>query len=600
VNWSVRFHLRQISRTLALLWRSSKGWSSLTAVLAAVQSVLPLLALAIFARLLEEVEHGLSSPDADNTPLVLLIVLAVVIALSEHLAQGLSRYVQEAHALTLGASLQDSIQEKMTAIDLRTFDDPSLHDLLYRAQRDSATRPAQIVRALAEVTTQALALIGIVIYLISLQSSIGLALILASVPGVLSRLFYAQRLYQWDRQRSTLTRKVGYLNWLLTHVRNAREVRIFGLGRFLRSRYDALNRQFMAERLGLLRVFTLTDMAANTAMTLALYVVLAGLIIGTQSGNIALSVLVVAYQAFQRAQAALNTIVAEAARVYENNLYLATIFELLDLPVVAGPPNPEPVPAQLRTGISVEGVTFSYPGSRQPALRDVSLFVRPGEVIALVGENGSGKSTLIKLLCGLYAPDTGRLCLENIDYREYDPAALRTRFSPIFQDYVWYQLLTVRENVTLGAVDIPVESERVTKALRESGAAAFVERLPDGDATLLGREFENGSDLSVGQWQKIALARAIYRDSPIIILDEPSSALDPLAEADVFEQFHTLRQGRTAILVSHRLSNVLSADCIYVLQDGRIVERGTHPELMTLPEGVYQRMFRVQQKGYLT
>jgi ATP-binding cassette subfamily B protein len=303
------------------------------------------------------------------------------------------------------------------------------------------------------------------------------------------------------------------------------------------------------------------------------------------------------YQAFQRGQGQLQSIFSSMVGLYEHNLYLADLEEFLTLERRVGEPErPVPVPRPMQQGIAFDQVSFKYPTGGDLILDDVSLTIRPGEIVAFVGENGAGKTTLIKLLCRLYDPTEGTITLDGIDLTAFESAALRREISVIFQDYVKYQL-TARENIQFGNPDLPPDEERLVEAARHSGADAVIAGLPGGYDTVLGKWFEGGEELSIGQWQKIALARAFLRESQIIVLDEPTSAMDARAEYELFARFRQLAAGRAAVLISHRFSTVRMADCIYVLEGGKITERGTHEHLMSL-NGTYAHLFEMQAQNY--
>ena len=303
------------------------------------------------------------------------------------------------------------------------------------------------------------------------------------------------------------------------------------------------------------------------------------------------------YMAFQRAQGFLRTTLRGIAGLYENTLFVADLYELLEIRAkVAEPLRPKAVPHPMRQGIRLENIRFKYPEGTRPVLNNVSLRIRPGEHIALVGENGSGKTTLIKLLCRLYDPDDGAVILDGIDLREFSTADFRRQISVVFQDFVQYQL-TARQNIGIGSMEQASDHDKISRAARLSGADEVICGLPQGYETLLGKWFEEGEELSLGQWQKIALARAFLRDAQILILDEPTSALDAGAEFDLFARYRELAQDRTAVLISHRLSTVRTADTIYVLENGGIVEHGRHEDLMRLG-GIYAQLFEKQARQY--
>jgi ATP-binding cassette subfamily B protein len=317
----------------------------------------------------------------------------------------------------------------------------------------------------------------------------------------------------------------------------------------------------------------------------------------TIGGVITLGDMVMYFQAFQRGLGYLQSLLGSMADLYENNLFLSNLYEFLDLkPRVKPPLHPHPVPRPIREGILFEHVSFSYPQGSRKALYDISFAMKPGEVVALVGENGSGKTTFIKLLCRLYDPTEGTITLDNTDLRQFDLAALRREFSVIFQDYVKYQL-TVRENIWLGNIDAAPNETDIIEAAQRAGAHNMISHLPNAYETILGKWFDTGEELSIGEWQKIALARAFLRDSQIIVLDEPTSSLDAGTEYEIFSRFPALLEGRSAILISHRFSTVRMADRIYVFEQGRILEQGSHPDLMRAG-GTYAALFEKQAQYY--
>lgn len=303
------------------------------------------------------------------------------------------------------------------------------------------------------------------------------------------------------------------------------------------------------------------------------------------------------YQAFQRGQGFLRDMLGGIARVYENNLFLSNLYEFLDYePKVLEPEHPVSVPQPINQGIKFEHIWFRYPNGDKDVIKDVNIEMQPGEVIALVGENGSGKTTLVKLLCRLHDPLRGQITIDNIDLRNFSKAALRQEISVIFQDFIQYQL-SARDNIWIGDIHKPNDDDIIKLSAKSVGAHDVIRGLPSGYDTVLGKMFEHGEELSIGQWQKVALARAFFRDSQIMVLDEPTSAMDPQAEYEIFAKFKELIEDRSAILISHRLSTVRMADRIFVLHDGQIVESGTHDELVN-KHGAYANLFEKQAKNY--
>ena len=374
-------------------------------------------------------------------------------------------------------------------------------------------------------------------------------------------------------------------------------MRLFGLGPLFQGRSRALRTTLRQSRLKIAARRALQDGVAQTCATAAVFGSFAYLAFGAVAGTITLGTMIMYYQAFQRGQSVLQDLLSSLGELYENNLFLTNLYEFLDLvPRLPEPEVPVAVPSPMQQGLILEDVVFGYAGGTENVLDGVSMTLRPGETLALVGENGAGKSTLIKLLCRLYDPTAGRILLDGHDLRQYASEDLRQQIGVVFQDYVQYYL-TARENIWLGNVELAPDSERLQAAACASGAEDVIQSLPQGYDTMIGSFFEGGRELSIGQWQKIAIARAFFRDAQIVILDEPTSALDAESEFEVFQRFKDLAQGKTALVISHRLSTVRMADRIVVLQRGRIVENGTHDYLIGLG-GVYARLFELQAQQY--
>jgi ATP-binding cassette subfamily B protein len=408
---------------------------------------------------------------------------------------------------------------------------------------------------------------------------------------------YTGKMYRWQREQTSTERKAGYLNWMLTESSHAKEIRLFDLGPLLMRRFGEIRRTLRKGRLAIKRRRYVADFAAQAFTTAAIYGSYAYVAAQALGGKITYGDLVMYFQAFQRVQGFFQGILGNLLGLYEDNLFLSNLYEFLDLKRTVIEPVPaEPVPQPMRRGIEIDHVSFQYPGGTRKVFEDISLAIRPGEVVALVGENGSGKTTLIKLLCRLYDPTGGAIRIDGIDLRKFETKALRREIAIIFQDYAHYQL-TARENIWFGNTALPPDDERIIAAARRAGADGAIRALPRGYETILGKWFENGEELSIGEWQKVALARAFMREAQIIVLDEPTSSMDAKAEYEAFQNFRELVSGRTAVLISHRFSTVRMADRIFVLKHGTVLESGTHAELMSR-QGVYADLFEKQARSY--
>jgi len=590
------FHFK---RALSLVWESAQGWTLANLAVTLVQGVLPLLSLYLMKLVVDGVTAGLSSADKGQAfgRAALYIGLLGAVALAGALLNMLGNLISENQIQIITDHIQDVLHAKSVEVDLEFYENPQYFDTLHRAQQEAPSRPSLLVNGLIKVAQSGLTLSAITALLFSFHWSVAVLLFAASAPGILVRLRFSHKLYRWQRDQTPSERMSWYYHWLLTGSEHAKEVRLFDLGALFRGRFRELRRTLRRERLSLLTRRSRAEFLAQAGAVLAIFGAYAFIAQRTIAGMITLGGLVMYFQAFQRGQGYLQDILGGLAGLYENNLFLSYLDEFLSLkPAISAPAQPHPVPQPLQTGIRFEHVSFRYsPGTRM-VLEDVSLTIKRGQVVALVGHNGSGKTTLAKLLCRLYDPASGTITLDGKDLRHFSVPELRREISVIFQDYAQYYL-SAKENIWLGNIRIGPEDGRVIEAARNSGADEFIRRFPRAYETPLGKWFEDGEEISIGEWQKIALARAFLRDSQIIILDEPTSSLDAEAEYEVFRKFRELAAGRSAVLISHRFSTVRMADMIYVLEGGRIIEGGSHEDLLG-KAGTYARLFELQARNY--
>jgi len=594
------WHALRLDRAVGFVWHAGPGWTMASLALVAIQGALPLLALYLMKLMVDAVTFSLGAPDRLTAfrHVAVLIGLAAGVALLKALCQMIAGLVKEGQTLAVTDHMYDVLHAKSMEVDLEYYENPQHLDTLHRAQQEGPYRPTRVINGLVGLGQSGISLLAMAGLLFSFHWALALVLFAAAVPGVLVRLKYSGELYRWQRQRTQTERKANYFNWLLTGDVHAKEVRLFNLGNLFKDRAGDLRKRLRHEKLEIARRSAMAELVAQASAVLAVFGSLAFIAYRTVFGVITLGDMVMYFQAFQRGLTYLREILGGLAGLYEDNLFLTNFYEFLDLePKVKEPLHPHPVPRPIKKGLTFEHVTFQYPAGNRKVLDDISLSIAPGEVVALVGENGSGKTTLVKLLCRLYDPVGGTIALDGMDLSLFETTALRREITAIFQDYVKYHL-TARENIWFGNIDLSPEHRQVEAAGRHAGVDALISGLPKGYATILGKWFEEGEELSAGQWQKVALARAFLRDAQIMILDEPTSYLDAKSEYEVFKELRQILEGRSAILVSHRFSTVRMADRIFVLDDGRLTERGTHEELVRLG-GKYAHLFERQSRYYM-
>ena len=702
--------LGQLRRAVALVWASGSGWMIASLVVVALGAVLPLLSLVLVKFIVDAVTQGIAAPvgTAARTEFwqggLLWIALAALAALVTALISSVSTYITEGQSQGMQNYMGRLMQRKAAQMDLEYFENAEFFDTLHRAQQEAPFRPTRIVNGLTALGQNGFKMLAFVGLLFTLHPLVPLVLLISVLPGLLVRLRFVTINYAWTQRSTSVERRAQYFNFILTLEPFAKEVRLFDMSEFFGRRFDAMRSWITSGRIDMARRRLMADLGVQFFTVLPVFGLLALIAWRTFEGTLSVGDLVMYFGAVQAAQAALQGLLGSFLSLHEDTTFLSLLYRFLDLqPRLRNSADPKPLPARWQSGLRLENVSFAYSGSEREALRDISLEIAPGEVIALVGENGSGKTTLVKLLCRLYDPDEGRITLDGVDLRQYNVDELRRQISVVFQDYNHYSL-TFNENIWLGdlrgshphsdpdAETAPIETrdappvaqtasteaqtpqshagpgpffevyglqtngvansgdalanqahpahdnsvteadgadgpvggsagingsasasaeaeaeERkpdaatqraIWRAAQQSGADKVAGRLPQGYDTLLGRTFEGGEELSIGQWQKIALARAFLRPSQLIILDEPTSALDPRSEAEVFESFRALIQGQSALLISHRLSTVKMADRICVLEKGAIVDIGTHEELMARG-GLYAELFQTQAQSYL-
>lgn len=532
-----------------LAYRSDPGLFTVRLVMVTVQGVLPVATLYVLKLLIDAVgavgEGGGSQLWMYAALFCGIFVLGRVVTLVTELLDELL-----SHRLT--DLISEQLHEQSTSLDLSYYDNPEYHDTLHRAQAEAGFRPMAIVQNMTGIGRNLLSLAGILALLVSLSWQVILILGVAAVPSLIVRLVQSKKQYAWQRQHTELYRASIYFSRVLTGRHFAKDVRVFGLGGFFRERYKGVRRDIVQNLTRIARERFRLSSVSVVFEGAGLLLIFALLYARAAEGAITVGGFVMFFEAFRRGQGSMQGLVSSVTGLYNHKLFIAHLYEFLELqPSVACCGDPVGFPERLQRGVLFEGVSFSYPGSEKRVLDGFELDARPGKITRITGRNGAGKTTVIKLLCRLYECHEGRITIDGIDIRTMDPEVLRQHIGVMFQDFSQFDL-TAEENIVLGDLARESEQSAVQRAAEVSSAAEVVAGLPEGYATMLGRTFSGGEELSMGQWQRIALARTIYRNAPILVLDEPTSWMDKESQDHFYAALEELKEGRVILLVSHR------------------------------------------------
>jgi len=581
----------RLMRTLRLIWSISKKWTTLTLVSIVAESGLYLLLLYIFKRLINEVTKATPFDDEKIRRVVWYLVVITAGTIVYVTVKALATLAIENQAQRVKESIDEKIHECAVSLDLAFYESPAYFDTMKRAKDAGPEAPNNVVLNLADIAKNCLTLLAIGSILLSISWLLLPLLALFVAPTLLVRIRYAEQMYEWRRKQTPVERQAVYLSSLITEDGPAKEIRGYGLGIHIRAIYSQIRVKLMGERLQMTRRNTFKELLTNIMATLGLFACIAYLCFSMIKGRMSVGDMSLFLIVFPQSFGVLQLMSQGISGLYQNNIFINNLFEMFDLrATLREPENPLPVPSSGSVDLVVENMSFTYPHSREPALRNVSLRVPPGKIIAIVGLNGAGKTTLIKLLCRLYDPTEGCIRMDGMDIRQFHSSEYRKHVSAVFQDFGRFNV-TAAENIRWGDIDGSGRpASDIEEAARKSGAHDYIRKFPEGYETMMGRIFENGREVSIGQWQKLAIARAFYSNSRFVIFDEATSALDAVSEEELFQSFRERIGNRAALIISHRLSAVRHADHIYVMGDGRVQQHGTHEELVAMG-GTYSKLF---------
>lgn len=529
-----------------------------------------------------------------NNTVMLFVLTGLSFVLTEFLRFA-GDFVKSAQAEHFSDYVKNLIHNKTADVDLEYYESPAYHDLMEQARGESQGKPLAILDNLGAVIQNSITLISFAAILLSYGWIIAVLLVVGAIPGLTISIRQNRMFHEWWQRTARDRRYLNYFDAILSHSDAAAEVRLFDLGDRYRTKFQSLRQRVRREKLDWMKRHVSGKAVASTIAFATGGVAVGWIALRAFYGLATLGDLAVFYQVFSKGQGVLTAVLNGVGQTFANTLYLKNLFGFLDIPDRAsGGTETVPFPRTIESGIHFKNVTFRYPGEDRTVLSDFDLVLPAGKIVAIVGVNGAGKSTLMKLACRFYDPDEGSIEIDGIDIRKFDVKELRKNVSVLFQAPMRYQE-SVDENIEIGDCDSAIDEQRLRDAARLAGASELIARLPDGFKTILGRWFPGGHEISGGEWQKISLARAYYRRAQIFVLDEPTSFMDSWAESDWFDRFRELSDGRTGVLVTHRFTIAMRADLIYVLDQGRLIEAGTHRQLVA-GDGLYATSWRMQMK----
>lgn len=589
---------RKVNVILKYIWSSSPKWTLLNSLFVLIRGVLPLLLLFLVKVLVDEIQSVAQLPAAERSfeRLIWVLVFAGVVFLVNALSASLSVLIRQQQSYMITDFFDNLVHEKTSKLEYGYFEHPDYQNTFYRALNEASFRPSRVFYGVLGVIQNQITLLSMALVLFMVHWSVFIVLLAITLPIAAIRLRHSIRLFNFRKENTVLERQVSYYNRLLTAPDFAKELRVFNLSKLFRQRFDDKKKRWRKTQFGMLKSKTKQEVFVQLLGSILFFFVYGLIAYQAFVGTISIGGVVLYFMAMQRGYSYLQELLSRISELYEDSLFLDNLFEFINLKEVPTVDDTDslkvPFPAPLRKGVEFKDVGFHYPSNNRWILRNVNFSVKAGETVALVGANGTGKSTLMKLLCSLYNPQEGTITVDGIPLSNMRNEDKVTNISVIFQDFILYNV-TARENIWFGNTKGDVFGDGIEKAASDAGIDKVISGFEKGYDTTLGTLFEGSEQMSPGQWQRVALARSFYNNSQIILLDEPTSSLDAFSEAKLLGYIRSITSGRTAIIISHRLSTIKMADRIVVLEGMKVVESGTYDELINTKNGAFKKMAEV-------